>query len=50
MIGASDCGTGMPPEIIERAFDPLYSTKSVGKGTGLWLSQAFGYAKRSAAM
>ena len=47
LISVSDTGDGMAPEVIERAFDPFYTTKGVGKGTGLGLSQVYGFVKQS---
>ena len=43
----TDTGTGMTPDVIARAFEPFYTTKPIGQGTGLGLSQVYGFVKQS---
>lgn len=45
-IDIKDNGCGMTPEVINKIFDPFYTTKSVGKGTGLGLSVSYGIIKK----
>jgi CheY-like chemotaxis protein len=46
-ISVTDTGEGMPPEVLARAAEPFYSTKPLGKGTGLGLAQVYGIAQQS---
>lgn len=46
-IAVSDTGHGMPPDVLARAFEPFFSTKDVGKGTGLGLPQVYAFAQQS---
>ena len=47
VVTIADNGGGMPPQVVERAFEPFYTTKDVGRGSGLGLSQVYGFTKQS---
>ncbi len=47
LLEVRDTGTGIPEDIMEKIFDPFFSTKEVGKGTGLGLSTVYGIVKQT---
>ena len=47
VVSVADTGDGIPPHLLGKVFDPFFTTKPIGSGTGLGLSQVYGFAKQS---
>jgi signal transduction histidine kinase len=47
VVEVRDTGDGMRPEILDKVFEPFFTTKEIGKGSGLGLSQVYGFVAQS---